>query len=216
MLILEIADDAQRLKMGSEDKIRVAGKACEEVSPVKALHISLRQLRPFLQLSQTRAEVNVLLTQISTVIEHFAPTLSVHSTTYPHVAPSSLLPVTGEFSGRRKRMPASGLNLISARDSYPTASPAKKRRIDDDGGSIRGGITGKPPKPKDKLLGHAAKAKPRLPYVFSLFFNNNWGLTGYISTGAIPILLLHTIWQADTGLGDLCQEMAATTVADHH
>jgi len=33
VLILEIADDAQRLKMGSEDKIRVAGKACEEVHP---------------------------------------------------------------------------------------------------------------------------------------------------------------------------------------
>lgn len=31
VLLLEIADDAQRLKMGSEDKIRVAGKACEEV-----------------------------------------------------------------------------------------------------------------------------------------------------------------------------------------
>jgi inhibitor of growth protein 3 len=37
VLLLEIADDAQRLKMGSEDKIRVAGKACEEVRPLPLL-----------------------------------------------------------------------------------------------------------------------------------------------------------------------------------
>lgn len=30
-LLLEIAQDAQHLKMGTEDKIRVSGKACEEV-----------------------------------------------------------------------------------------------------------------------------------------------------------------------------------------
>lgn len=30
-LLLEIAHDAQHLKMGTEDKIRVSGKACEEV-----------------------------------------------------------------------------------------------------------------------------------------------------------------------------------------
>ena len=32
-LLLEIAHDAQHLKMGTEDKIRVSGKACEEVRP---------------------------------------------------------------------------------------------------------------------------------------------------------------------------------------
>ncbi|KAF9514544.1 hypothetical protein BS47DRAFT_857937 [Hydnum rufescens UP504] len=73
VLILDIADDAQRLKMGSEDKIRVAGKACEE-------------------LVHTHAHANVLLTQISTVMERFSSTLSVHSTTYPHVAPPRFYP----------------------------------------------------------------------------------------------------------------------------
>ncbi|KAF8339754.1 uncharacterized protein EI90DRAFT_3117530 [Cantharellus anzutake] len=117
VLILEIADDAQRLKMGSEDKIRVAGKACEEL-----LH--------------TRTLVNRTLAQIAAVIPHFSETLNVHNTTYPHVAPSSLLPVTGEF-GRRKRNPGTSVLHNTARDLYPSISP-KKRRLDDDASSIRG------------------------------------------------------------------------------
>jgi len=31
LLLVEIAEDAQRLKMGSEDKIRVAGRTCDDV-----------------------------------------------------------------------------------------------------------------------------------------------------------------------------------------
>ena len=135
------------------------GEMCFTTSPPFVWELTHRSL----QLVHTRAHVNVLLTQISMVMEHFSSTLSVHQTTYPHVAPSSLLPVTGEYSGRRKRMPASGPNLISARDNYPSTSPNKKRRLDDDNGSVRTGTVGKPPKLKEKVLPPTMRTKPKQP-----------------------------------------------------
>ena len=117
--------------------------------------------------------MNRALTQIAAVIPRFAETLSVHNTTYPHVAPSSLLPVTGEF-GRRKRNPASSVLNGIPRDLYASISP-KKRRLDDDASSARG-IAGSSngraiTKTKDagKLAAPSAlgRAKPRVRYVMT-------------------------------------------------
>lgn len=120
----------------------------------------------------TRRQATDILTQISTSVPHFTPTLSVHTTTYPHVAPESLRPVPVDHNGRRKRVPGGGAGAGGAtRDAYaPHVSPAKKRRVDDDGASVRTGTGGAgagrgggaKPKGAGGAGGPAARAKPRL------------------------------------------------------
>ncbi|KDQ20942.1 hypothetical protein BOTBODRAFT_26956 [Botryobasidium botryosum FD-172 SS1] len=140
LLMIEIADDAQRLKMGSEDKIRVAGRACEE-------------------LIQTGAQTTSLLSEISTSVPAFSKSINVRNTTYPHVAPPSLASTLYAEPGRRRRAPTGGMSLTRDRDAV--ASPSKRRRVADDDDpkarGPRGGI-------KDKVNGvdkerNAAKAQ---------------------------------------------------------
>jgi inhibitor of growth protein 3 len=141
VLILEIADDAQRLKMGSEDKIRVAGKACEEI-----VH--------------SQNTITSLLTQLAYHDPAFNQTLSIRRTNYPHVAPSSLIAPTHYEgpNGRRRRIPggATGgaVNGVSITNGTTSAnggrgsdahSPVKRRRVDDT--APPGGRT---PKAKEK------------------------------------------------------------------
>lgn len=111
------------------------------------------------QLAITSKAVNDTLSQIALDVPRFSETLTVHQTTYPHVAPESLRPITSDHTGRRKRVPGggglsgNGNNLSGARDMYgqPLApSPHKKRKlVEDDASSVRNSVVAKP-KAKDK------------------------------------------------------------------
>ncbi|KAG7099884.1 hypothetical protein E1B28_001685 [Marasmius oreades] len=106
-LLTEIAEEAQRLKHGDEDKIRVACQAADNLKAHTAYLRSLSDLVP----------------------EFDATTLNRH-TAYPHVAAKSYMPVALLEHGRRRRA-AYGSLLTSATDP----SPAKRKRVikDDDG-----------------------------------------------------------------------------------
>ena len=41
LLLLEIAEDAQRLRIGSDDKIRTAARTADEVSDVYQIHLTI-------------------------------------------------------------------------------------------------------------------------------------------------------------------------------
>ena len=105
-LLTEIAEEASRLKLGGEDKIRVA---CQAADNLKANMIHLRML--------------------AGSVPGFDPAIANRKTVYPHVAARSFMPALSLESGRRKRSGYSSL-LVSA----PDPSPAKKRRAprDDD------------------------------------------------------------------------------------
>ncbi|KAG9048518.1 hypothetical protein FS837_012708 [Tulasnella sp. UAMH 9824] len=125
-LLLEIAEDAQRLRMGSEDKIRVAGRTADDV----AAH------------NQYNHQILNHLSELDTAFEE---ALYIRRTTFPHVAPANLLPPTGEYAlGRRGRrgLPggvAQSTVSIGARLSAPMALSAsaggdknKKRRLEEE------------------------------------------------------------------------------------
>jgi inhibitor of growth protein 3 len=105
-LLTEIAEEASRLKLGGEDKIRVA---CQGGDNLKSNMVHLKML--------------------AGSIPGFDPAIANRKTVYPHVAARSFMPSMSLESGRRKRGGYSSL-LVSALDP----SPAKKRRAprDDD------------------------------------------------------------------------------------
>lgn len=105
-LLTEIAEEASRLKLGGEDKIRVA---CQAADNLKSNMIHLKML--------------------AASVPGFDPALANRKTIYPHVAARSFMPTMSLETGRRKRSGYSSL-LVSA----PDPSPAKKRRAprDDD------------------------------------------------------------------------------------
>ena len=106
-LLTEIAEEAARLKLGGEDKIRVASQAADN------LKSHTNHLRTLLEL-----------------FPGFDPLTLARKTTYPHVAPRSFMPVNSFESGRRRR-PNAG-SLLNASGADP--SPAKRKRMarDDD------------------------------------------------------------------------------------
>ncbi|KAF8665276.1 hypothetical protein AX16_000297 [Volvariella volvacea WC 439] len=103
-LLGEIAEEATRLKLGGEDKIRVA---CQAADNVKAHSNHLRSL--------------------SEQVPGFDVTTLNRRTTYPHVAPRSFMPVTGIENGRRRRGVVGSL-LVAMADP----SPAKRKRANRD------------------------------------------------------------------------------------
>ncbi|KAL0951855.1 hypothetical protein HGRIS_014942 [Hohenbuehelia grisea] len=105
--LTQIAEEASRLKVGGEDKIRVASLAGDNLK------------------SHT--------THLRTLLEHipgFDVSLLNRRTTYPHVSAKSYLSAPPTETGRRRR--AGFGQLLNA--SAPDASPMKKRRVarDDD------------------------------------------------------------------------------------
>lgn len=106
-LLTEIAEEAARLKLGGEDKIRVASQAADN------LKSHTNHLRTLLEL-----------------FPGFDPLTLARRTTYPHVAARSFMPVNSFESGRRRR-PNAG-SLLNASGTDP--SPAKRKRMarDDD------------------------------------------------------------------------------------
>ena len=97
-LLMEIADEAQRLKLGGEDKIRVAA-----------------QVADFLK-AQNENMMSFLLH-----IPGFNPSILARHTTYPHIAPRSYAPISMYENGRRRR----GAMLGGTADQ---ANPSNKRR----------------------------------------------------------------------------------------
>ncbi|KAI9512609.1 hypothetical protein F5148DRAFT_1273570 [Russula earlei] len=98
-LLMEVADEAQRLKLGGEDKIRVAA-----------------QVADFLK-AQNENMMSLLLH-----IPGFNPSILARHTAYPHIAPRSYAPISMYENGRRRR----GALLGGTADQ--TNSSNKRRR----------------------------------------------------------------------------------------
>ncbi len=107
-LLTQIADEASRLKLGGEDKIRVA---CIAADSLKSHATHLRML--------------------SELIPNFDVNTLNRRTVYPHVATKSYMPAATMEGGRRKRNGGGFGSLLSG----TTDSPAKRRRVgrEDDG-----------------------------------------------------------------------------------
>ena len=105
-LLSDIAEEAQRLKLGGEDKIRVA---CQAADNLKGHANHLRDL--------------------SAHLPGFDPSALDRKTVYPHVSDRSYMPVATMETGRRRRA------VLGSIMTNPDPSPAKRRRTankDDD------------------------------------------------------------------------------------
>ncbi|KAF9486385.1 hypothetical protein BDN70DRAFT_889342 [Pholiota conissans] len=104
-LLTEIAEEAQRLKLGGEDKIRVA---CQAADNLKAHAGHLRAL--------------------ADQLPAFDTAVLQRNTVFPHVSERSYHPITTMETGRRRR------NVLGTFNPGPDPSPAKRKRIpkDDD------------------------------------------------------------------------------------
>lgn len=148
-LLLEIAEDAQRLRMGSEDKIRVAGRTADDVGFAFVCSQGVLAILTGDSLQNKVAAHNQynhqILNHLSELDPGFEEALYIRRTTFPHVAPANLLPPTGEYAlGRRGRrgLPggvAQSTVSIGARLSAPMALSAsaggdknKKRRLEEE------------------------------------------------------------------------------------
>lgn len=101
-LLSDIAEEAQRLKLGGEDKIRVA---CQGADNLKAHAGHLRALTEH--------------------IPGFDASVLDRRTTYPHVSDRAYMPMFITETGRRRR---GGLGSIMVA-SNPEPSPAKRKRL---------------------------------------------------------------------------------------
>ncbi|KAG9313958.1 hypothetical protein JVU11DRAFT_4732 [Chiua virens] len=167
ILLADIADEAARLKLGGEDKIRVA---CQAADNLKG-HID---------------HMRLLLGEIHT----FDVSLLNRRTTYPHISSRSYMPIPE--TSRRKRG-----NYGSIMNSAPDVSPTKRKRIarDDDvdigGKSPRKenklGEAGpsrpdRAPSPTDSVL----SAMSHIPAAASQSHPNNPRSSAHPSRGANP------------------------------
>ena len=100
-LLSQISEEAERVKLGGDDKIKVASQAADN-------------------LKSTYTHMTTLLARLP----DYDHSMLVKKTTYPHVSPNMFVPPPYE-SGRRRRAPNSGVFLLGAGD----ASPHKRRRV---------------------------------------------------------------------------------------
>ncbi|KAI0307619.1 hypothetical protein B0F90DRAFT_1813063 [Multifurca ochricompacta] len=99
-LLMEIADEAQRLRLGGEDKIRVASQVADGL----------------------KAQ-NEHMTSLLLHIPGFNPSILSRHTVYPHIAPRSYAPISMYENGRRRR----GAMLSSTADQANSSN--KRRRV---------------------------------------------------------------------------------------
>ncbi|KAF4612290.1 hypothetical protein D9613_004075 [Agrocybe pediades] len=99
-LLTDIAEEAGRLKLGGEDKIRVA---CQAADNLKGHSIHLRTLAEH--------------------IPSFDASCLDRHTVYPHVSERSYMPLPTMETGRRRR------GVLGSIVANPDPSPAKKRRV---------------------------------------------------------------------------------------
>jgi len=147
-LLMEIADEAQRLKLGGEDKIRVAA-----------------QVGDFLK-SQNENMTSLLIN-----IPGFNPSILARHTSYPHIAPRSYAPISMYENGRRRR----GAMLGSSADQ--NSSSNKRRRpgpreddVDPVGGRTprRDRIGDTNTNPRSRNGARSRKCVPRRPQLIPL------------------------------------------------
>ncbi|KJA28592.1 hypothetical protein HYPSUDRAFT_34031 [Hypholoma sublateritium FD-334 SS-4] len=117
-LLTDIAEEAQRLKLGGEDKIRVA---CQAADNLKAHGAHLRAL--------------------AGCLPGFNPALLNRTTVYPHVSERSYMPTATMESGRRRR------GVLGSIMTNPDPSPAKRKRAPRDDDADAGGTYRTPKKP---------------------------------------------------------------------
>jgi inhibitor of growth protein 3 len=98
-LLVEIAEEAQRLKLGGEDKIRVAAQVADGL----------------------KAQ-NENMTSLLLHIPGFNPSILSRHTVYPHISPRSYAPISMYENNRRRR----GALLAGTAD--PSNSSNKRRR----------------------------------------------------------------------------------------
>jgi inhibitor of growth protein 3 len=98
-LLMEIAEEAQRLKLGGEDKIRVAAQVADGL----------------------KAQ-NENMTSLLLQIPGFNPSILARHTVYPHISPRSYAPISMYENNRRRR----GALLAGTAD--PSNSSNKRRR----------------------------------------------------------------------------------------
>jgi hypothetical protein len=103
-LLHDIAEEAGRLKLGGEDKIRVA---CQAADNLRAHNTHLRTL--------------------TDTLPGFDTSVLIRKTQYPHVSPQSFMPVHTTEHGRRRRNQHGSLLTINQSTTDP--SPAKRKRV---------------------------------------------------------------------------------------
>ena len=112
-LLMEIADEAQRLKLGGEDKIRVAA-----------------QVADFLKAQ------NENMTSLLLHIPGFNRSILSRHTSYPHISPRSYAPTSMYETGRRRR------GAMLGNTTADQINPSNKRRRavprEDDGDPVAG------------------------------------------------------------------------------
>lgn len=109
-LLMEIADEAQRLRLGGEDKIRVAAQVADGL----------------------KAQ-NEHMTSLLLHIPGFNPSLLARHTVYPHIAPRSYAPLSMYENGRRRR----GALLSGTADQNTSTNKRRRGARDDDAEGTR-------------------------------------------------------------------------------
>lgn len=104
-LLMEIADEAQRLRLGGEDKIRVAAQVADGL----------------------KAQ-NEHMTSLLLHIPGFNPSVLARHTVYPHIAPRSYAPISMYDNGRRRR----GALLSGTADQNNSSNKRRRGARDDD------------------------------------------------------------------------------------
>lgn len=104
-LLMEIADEAQRLRLGGEDKIRVAAQVADGL----------------------KAQ-NEHMTSLLLHIPGFNPSILARHTVYPHIAPRSYAPLSMYENGRRRR----GALLSGTADQNSSSNKRRRGARDDD------------------------------------------------------------------------------------
>ncbi|KAF8575022.1 hypothetical protein K439DRAFT_1623894 [Ramaria rubella] len=104
----EIAEEATRLKLGGEDKIRVASQAADN-------------------LASHKAHMSTLLTTIAPYDTSFTPSNLYLRTTYPHLPPRPAQDAQPLEGGRRRRAVA-GRGQLGGMLAVEAPSPAKGRK----------------------------------------------------------------------------------------
>lgn len=154
-LLTEIAEEAGRLKLGGEDKIRVACHAADH-------------------LRAHRAHMRALLERMPEQEFHRTAEALSRKTTYPHVATRHFWPpgMAGEGGRRNRRAANAGAGYGGLLVNGSDASPAKKRRVARD---EEPDVTRTPSK-KDRLdpppqrRGNGARAKKYVVISVQLFY----------------------------------------------
>lgn len=159
-LLQEIAEEAARYKLGGDDKIRVAGGACDGVSPDRfSLGANTRPspADKFLQMMHHQRHISNLL-EASTLLRSDPPSPYTQALTLAN--PQPVLNTRRGVLARAANSPFGGRGYAAASGSGETAkekdTPSKKKKSrvaqlgakDDDEVSVAGGKKAQPKKRK--------------------------------------------------------------------